>query len=1541
MSITSQEMQIGADYSALMIHDNNHQSGYFMNDDELRSLTGLQIRMLNQEQLKALTPHQIASFSIAQLISLTKAQFLVLSPDQLSELDEKQNSILSRHQVNVYRSLDVFTTQVSSAQVELKTIRTNADKSFTVRVEAEEEETSAPYTAPHVHQTDSPTVLAQTQEGLGNSKISGQSQELNASSLSGVSNESLESRIQTISDALGRVGELYPKRTQDSHLRGQLNLIDRNSSNIPSSTKFQESGERIEPFLIAEPTAQVNKVSSPVQLQSSKKSQKSNSHFPEAIFVDSIFGVNSTSTSTKHLTPDLCVPMNSRSKEGGDLSSPSLEHRFINESSFDRSFSKPIELPQPLLVGDRVYGAKKTQVKANIDRVYSPSIKSICLFWACVGLIASSDLLINAYSSENDDISVIWGNANKRGARPDATLHLGSDHEIDKLQSLPGATDVLSVGQDNVSQQADLATKGIPSATLRTARMVDDSDDESKLLASLVMPPVSASASVLSSSSAGLQSNTVKLTQPVGTVGSNHSSDQDQLGQQPFKSSAQVATPALFPQRREGQTSYDSSEANLIDRISTLFPSEAIEKVNKTLTSFKEQIKTEMDLITSNLQSATLTEKLDRFSDSASHNLAKGGSPSSAKPNQTNPNQTNGPDRLNRGVVEAASSSPSSVPVFQAAVFSEKASQASIPVSASAPQSTLDPSSAPTGTDKTKLDIAKSELALKRPAIPLTETLFARVKTEKVNPLDKMSNDLEALSSSAASGINGLLTSLEASKLSKWVSRVQFSDLTASASQPSVATNSLSGGQGGSKIPLPKNAASKLGFQPLTVAVFENSENTHKATPTSTIEADGNNLTTQIFTPTHDHHKALDVFANDTRLNKVTAFAHANTNISPEFEAYKSEVTLEKDVINSNVATAVTSANLASVAVPNANPVVVSSATPVVASAVTPTTATATSTAVTPLTPINANSSLANAVTPPLVSSLSGSHLIATANAMTATANAMTAAAMKSVKGLGKGLTDTVPFLTIPSSQLAPIATQTTPLMSPASSSAPSKLATTSGKLGPNFQVVAQGDLSSELREISKDLPKVISKVNQPDKYNSSSWTTMVPSNDLPPRVALLGEDLIAAVKHELQVDKSQSKAMPYEEFKLRVKEAVSASPDVGVVSSQVGQAKAGRSLAFAGLLPQVSGYADNGARKVGRDPYLGTPEYNRNGAEYGITISQLLFDFGSTLFGVKSGKARELASLELLNSKRSEQALNCIAAFVELERAKAHLVLAQQNAASRLAIVQLVKERSELGGGARADIIRAESKYAESLSTISIVETRLNAAESAYRAVFYSTSKAIVNGPLHEFPIEGLNKTAEELAGSYPGLVQLSRLREAADSDYNSVVAKTLPNFSMVYSNNGAGYNSNAASPSNSNSILFQVKYDFYTGGADTARKQDALYKSEQARNEFESGMLQYQKVLSQTQSEIRNNEELMAARRASTNSAIDSMRAVREQFAFNRGSLLDLITVQESLIQAGNDLIDAKFDRALSRYRLLHLTSELDKMFDLNYKSTINAID
>ena len=488
-----------------------------------------------------------------------------------------------------------------------------------------------------------------------------------------------------------------------------------------------------------------------------------------------------------------------------------------------------------------------------------------------------------------------------------------------------------------------------------------------------------------------------------------------------------------------------------------------------------------------------------------------------------------------------------------------------------------------------------------------------------------------------------------------------------------------------------------------------------------------------------------------------------------------------------------------------------------------------------------------------------------------------------------------------------------------------------------------QGQPSAPVNDARmKEVVKTTVKSNDPDRYNSSSWTSMQVSGDLPPKIAALGEDLISVVQKELPGDKRKNDAMPFDEFKLRVKEAVVASPDVGIVSSQLGQTQSGKSVAYASMLPQVTGTADSGKRNIGRDPYLNTPGYSRNGANYGITVSQLLFDFGASLFGFKAGEARVLAAQELLNSKRSEQALKSINAFVEFERAKAHMILAKQNASSRLAIVKLVKERSEIGGGTKADIIRVESKYAEALSTISLAETRLANAEEAYRELFGSSPKGVVHGPLHEFAIEGLSKTAEELAGTYPGLLQLAKLREASQSDYNSAVAKTLPSFQLVYGNTVNAFSApSPVEPSRNSSLLVQLKYEFYTGGADTARKNDAMYKAQQAQQEFESGMRQYQKVLSQSQAEIRNNDELIAARKVSALSAIDSMRAVREQFSFNKGSLLDLITVQESLFMSGRDLIDAMADRALVRYRLLHLTAELDKMFELNTLASLNARD
>jgi adhesin transport system outer membrane protein len=152
-----------------------------------------------------------------------------------------------------------------------------------------------------------------------------------------------------------------------------------------------------------------------------------------------------------------------------------------------------------------------------------------------------------------------------------------------------------------------------------------------------------------------------------------------------------------------------------------------------------------------------------------------------------------------------------------------------------------------------------------------------------------------------------------------------------------------------------------------------------------------------------------------------------------------------------------------------------------------------------------------------------------------------------------------------------------------------------------------------------------------------------------------------------------------------------------------------------------------------------------------------------------------------------------------------------------------------------------------------------------------------------------------------------------------------------VVYDNIVNGVSAPLA-PSRTVNLLLQLKYNFYTGGAESARKDQADFKAKQAEQEFQSGLRQYERVLTQNQEDVRNSDALLAARKVAATSAISSMRAVREQFAFNKGTLLDLLTVQEGLFNAGRDLVDAEADRQISRYRYLHLTSGLDRLFDLS---------
>lgn len=169
-----------------------------------------------------------------------------------------------------------------------------------------------------------------------------------------------------------------------------------------------------------------------------------------------------------------------------------------------------------------------------------------------------------------------------------------------------------------------------------------------------------------------------------------------------------------------------------------------------------------------------------------------------------------------------------------------------------------------------------------------------------------------------------------------------------------------------------------------------------------------------------------------------------------------------------------------------------------------------------------------------------------------------------------------------------------------------------------------------------------------------------------------------------------------------------------------------------------------------------------------------------------------------------------------------------------------------------------------------------------------------------------------------------------ASEKDATAARANLYPRLALEHS---VAQNKQAATgiEYTDRSTLFTLRYNFLSGGAEMARARQAASKAVELAQQAETEQRNTEKNLRQTLSEVALGQDILQNRRLAVGVANDTLSAVREQFAFRRGTLLDLLRAQEDVFMAGRDLIDAVTDHALARYRLLYMASLLDQHFSL----------
>ena len=409
---------------------------------------------------------------------------------------------------------------------------------------------------------------------------------------------------------------------------------------------------------------------------------------------------------------------------------------------------------------------------------------------------------------------------------------------------------------------------------------------------------------------------------------------------------------------------------------------------------------------------------------------------------------------------------------------------------------------------------------------------------------------------------------------------------------------------------------------------------------------------------------------------------------------------------------------------------------------------------------------------------------------------------------------------------------------------------------------------------------------------------------------------------------------VPVSSIRQRIQAAVMAHPEVRLALEQQQTASQVTREAFAGFLPQISTNVDTGRRRFDlvSTPYSFVPAHEQKSSAVGINASQLLYDFGAVGGRLDAQTSRGTAADARAVARSSELTLRALTAWHELFRARQIVNLSEVNRLSRQQILNFIEEREQLGGSSRSDVLRVRARLADAQAALVFAENQLNAADAAYREVFNTAPPEDL--PLPEAVAVDLGRYADVagLTRQNPLLAEARAQSEAAGYDAKSAAASLLPSVRLEVSATrrdiGGG---EGVIPGVDKSAVLVFKHNLYSGGAETARKRQAEHKAVESRLAEDSLRRQVQRAIAQTLADVKNSNAVVAARRETVQVAALAYEAVREQFAFRLGTLLDLLRAQEDLYLAGRDMIDGVVDHALARYRLLHLAMELTPLFEI----------
>lgn len=384
------------------------------------------------------------------------------------------------------------------------------------------------------------------------------------------------------------------------------------------------------------------------------------------------------------------------------------------------------------------------------------------------------------------------------------------------------------------------------------------------------------------------------------------------------------------------------------------------------------------------------------------------------------------------------------------------------------------------------------------------------------------------------------------------------------------------------------------------------------------------------------------------------------------------------------------------------------------------------------------------------------------------------------------------------------------------------------------------------------------------------------------------------------------------EQLSSLVEEALQNSPDLHSAQAKLREARARRELASGNRFPTVTASASaRGSRSSSANAgYVTSHSY-----EAGFDASWEADVFGGQRRALEAAEADLAASQASLYDTQVSLAAEVALNYVELRSYQARLAIARDNLATQSETLQITDWRAQAGLATALDVEQARTNREQTQATIPVLDTNLTQAEHRLAVLLGQTS-----GMLHErlATLTALPQLPDHVATGIPADtlrqrpdVRMAERKLAAETArIGAAEAERYPGFSLGGTFGWKALTLGALGGAGSvvSSLLGNVTQTLFDGGRISSRIEAQNAVQQQAMAAYEKSVLVALEDVENALVSYANNRERQATLRKAAQAARNAAQLARQLFESGNADFQKVLDAERSRLNSEDNLASSE---------------------------------